>query len=417
MSSTIDSSAPARPPSRPSARTVYLTMEVTAALAGQLAFVIAPLYRIRSAHLTPAQLVLVGTCMEAAVFLFEVPTGVVADVVSRRSSIIIGHVGIGLALAAEGLVANVATSLAAQIAWGISYTFTSGATQAWLAGEVGDATETLTPLLLRVSRLSQVVSLVAVPASFALGSISLRVPLLIGGGLSIALGLWLIAVMPETGFDRVPAEQRSTWSAMRSTTRSGLRVVRASRALVLIAVLACVGGGSSEAYDRLWEAQLLHVGLPHVFGLGDLTWFALLSMASSGAGIVLTRYVERRGPGSDRDRVTRWLLVLFPAQVVGLVLFGFAGSFAMAAVATLVVERSRRLQTPLVASWVIPITPRAERATVLSALGQCDAVGQVALGPALGLIASRLGLPAAIVTSAVVLAPGWFVLRAARRAR
>jgi DHA3 family tetracycline resistance protein-like MFS transporter len=413
MSSPIRSERSARP----DARAVYLTMEVTAALAGQLAFVIAPLYRIRTAHLTPAQLVLVGTCMEAAVFLCEVPTGVVADVVSRRLSIIIGHLGMGLALVAEGLVPSVTMSIAAQVAWGASYTFTSGATQAWLAGEVGDGTETLTPLFLRVSRYSQFASIVAVPASFALGSIALRIPLLLGGAVSVALGLWLIVVMPETGFDRTPAEQRSTWHKMRSTTRDGLRAVRASTALMLIALLASVSGGSSEAYDRLWEAQLLHVGLPHVLGLGQLTWFALLSMASSGAGIVLTRYVERRGPGRDRERVTRWLLVLLPAQVVGLLLFGLAGSFAMAAVATLVVERARRLQAPLVAAWVIPITPRAERATVLSALGQSDAIGQVVLGPVLGVIASRLGLPAAIVTSAVVLAPGWFVLRAARRAR
>ena len=413
MSSPIRSA----PFARPGARAVYLTMEVTAALAGQLAFIIAPLYRIRTAHLTPAQLVLVGTCMEAAVFLCEVPTGVVADVISRRLSIIIGHIGMGLALVAEGLVASVTVSIAAQVAWGASYTFTSGATQAWLAGEVGDGTETLTPLFLRVSRVSQVASIVAVPVSFALGSIALRIPLLVGGGVSVALGLWLIVVMPETGFDRTPAEQRSTWHQMRSTTRDGVRAVRASAALMLIALLASVSGGSSEAYDRLWEAQLLHVGLPHVLGLGQLPWFALLSMVSSGAGIVLTRYVERRGPGRDRERVTRWLLVLFPAQVIGLLLFGLAGSFAMAAVATIVVERTRRLQAPLVAAWVIPITPRAERATVLSALGQSDAIGQVVLGPVLGVVASRLGLPAAIVTSAVVLAPGWFVLRAARRAR
>ena len=416
MSSPPRAPVPAPGRRRPSATTVYLTMEVTAALAGQLAFIIAPLYRIRSAHLTPAQLVLVGTCMEAAVFLCEVPTGVVADVVSRRLSIVIGHVGMGLALVAEGTWSSVTASIAAQVMWGVSYTFTSGATQAWLAGEVGDDAGTLTTLFLRVSRLSQVASLVEVPVSFALGALALRVPLLLGGALSVLLGVGLAVVMPETGFDATPREERSTWQRMRETTRHGFAAIRTTRALVLLAALAAVSGGSSEAYDRLWEAQLLHVGLPHWFGLRDLTWFAMLSMASSALGIVLTRIVERRGPGRDRERVTRWLLVLLPAQVVGLLLFGLAGSFTMAAIATLVVERSKRLQAPLVAAWVIPLTPRAQRATVLSALGQCDAIGQAALGPVLGLVASRVGLPASLVLSAVVLAPGWLLVRSARRA-
>jgi DHA3 family tetracycline resistance protein-like MFS transporter len=42
--------------------------------------------------------------MEAAVFLFEVPTGVVADTYSRRLSLVIGYLGMGVAWAAVGLV-------------------------------------------------------------------------------------------------------------------------------------------------------------------------------------------------------------------------------------------------------------------------------------------------------------------------
>ena len=45
--------------------------------------------------LSPLQLMLMGTAMEAAVFLFEMPTGVVADTYSRRLSLIIGYPGHG----------------------------------------------------------------------------------------------------------------------------------------------------------------------------------------------------------------------------------------------------------------------------------------------------------------------------------
>ena len=56
-------------------------------------------YLVRELHFSPLQLVLMGTAMEAAVFLCEVPTGVVADTYSRRLSLIIGYLGMGVAWA------------------------------------------------------------------------------------------------------------------------------------------------------------------------------------------------------------------------------------------------------------------------------------------------------------------------------
>ena len=63
-------------------------------------------YLVRELHLSPLQLVLMVTAMEASVFLFEVPTGVVADTYSRRLSLIIGFFGMGAAWIAVGLVSQ-----------------------------------------------------------------------------------------------------------------------------------------------------------------------------------------------------------------------------------------------------------------------------------------------------------------------
>ncbi len=68
---------------------VYVRLSALAALAGTLAFTITNIYRFTVAGLTPFQLVVVGTAMEAAVFVSEIPTGVVADLYSRRWSVII----------------------------------------------------------------------------------------------------------------------------------------------------------------------------------------------------------------------------------------------------------------------------------------------------------------------------------------
>jgi hypothetical protein len=108
-----------------------------------------------------------------------------------------------------------------------------------------------------------------------------------------------------------------------------------------------------------------------------------------------------------------WLIL---AQSVALVVFAVTGSFAVAAVALVVIERTRSVRGKLFASWIVPLTPKAQRATVLSAFAQCDAIGQVTVGPAMGVIGSVWSVPAAIVTSAAVLAPTAVVVNRAQAA-
>src|SRR6266550_3703150 len=95
-------------------------------------WVVMAVYLVRELHFSPLQLVLMGTAMEAAVFLFEVPTGVVADTYSRRLSLIIGFFGMGLAWMLVGVFSAPWLVIALWAVWGLSYTFTSGAEQAWI---------------------------------------------------------------------------------------------------------------------------------------------------------------------------------------------------------------------------------------------------------------------------------------------
>ena len=60
-------------------------------------FTIIMVFQVETAGLSPLQLVLVGTALELSAFVFEIPTGVVADVYSRRLSVIIGIFITGLA--------------------------------------------------------------------------------------------------------------------------------------------------------------------------------------------------------------------------------------------------------------------------------------------------------------------------------
>ena len=70
---------------------------------------------------------------------------------------------------------------------------------------------------------------------------------------------------------------------------------------------------------------------------------------------------------------------------------------------------------PEVALTVPQGRAKGRRATVLSAVEQCDSIGQVTMGPVFGAIGQLASVPAAIVTSAAVLVPGVGVVAMAAR--
>src|SRR5215213_3782070 len=102
-----------------------------------LGWTLAPIFFVRELHMSPLALVLTGTALEIGYFVFEVPTGIVADSYSRRLSMIIGVSVMGAGFVVTGLAPGVAVVIAAAGLMGFGWTFKSGAEDAWLADEVG----------------------------------------------------------------------------------------------------------------------------------------------------------------------------------------------------------------------------------------------------------------------------------------
>src|SRR5438067_2501887 len=145
-------------------------------------WVVMAVYLVRELHLSPLQLVLLGTAMEGSVFLFEVPTGVVADLYGRRLSQIVGYVGMGVAWVAVGLISAPWLAIVLWAGWGLSYTFTSGAYEAWIADEVG--AENVGALFLRGRRVGYGGAGLGLVLQVAVGTVSLRGGVVVGGAVS-----------------------------------------------------------------------------------------------------------------------------------------------------------------------------------------------------------------------------------------
>jgi MFS transporter, DHA3 family, tetracycline resistance protein len=401
---------------RPDAYPVYLIYSGAWALFFSIIVTVNLVYQVETVGLSPLQLVLVGTTVEATTFLFEVPTGVVADVYSRRLSVIIGVVLTGAGFMIEGLAPTFAGVLLAQVVWGIGYTFTSGAGEAWIVDEVGEANAG--PVLLRGSQAAQLGGLVGAPISVALASVALNVPIVAGGALYVLLAVFLALRMPETAFRPTPRGERSSWQAMLHTTAEGARLVRGRPLLLTILLVAAVLGAASEGFDRLSTAHFIDtIGLPALGGLQPVVWFGVFSVVGSLLGIAGVGVMRRRLDMKSNTAVTRALFALTAVRIAATVFFALTGAFAVAVAAYLIGGLSRRVTYPIYAAWLNRQIDSRLRATVLSMNGQSDALGQIAGGPAIGAL-GNVSLRAAIAASGLLLVPALALYaRAGRQGR
>ena len=399
-------------PLKLNARFVFLFIEFSASAFFSMMFVVTSLYEATVAGLTPVQLILVGTTLEVSAFLFEVPTGIVADVYSRRLSIIIGYILMGLGFLVEGFFPFFGTILLAQVIWGLGYTFTSGATQAWITDEVGE--ESANKLFLRATQVGLVASLVGMGLAAWIGAVNVALPLRLGGLGVLLIGLTLVVIMPETGFHPTPREDRNTWQHMGHTFRQGVSAVRSKPRLMSVVGVGLFYGIYSEGFDRLWVKHLLDTfELPVLFGNNQVAFFAALRIAATVVTLFAVRFVEKRVDTGSPLAIGRAMLLVTGLISASLVGFALSSVLFLSLGLYLTISMLRDLAGPLQRAWVNQKLDSNVRATVHSMFGQVDAVGQVLGGPVVAVIAAVGSAVTSLVTSGMLLAPAlFFVSRA-----
>lgn len=394
---------------------IYLGIRGSFAFFFTLWATVAAVYRIEVVHLDPLRLVLLGTALEIAVFLFEVPTGVFADTYGRRRSVITGCILMGCGFALEGAIPEFIAVLVAQAVWGVGYTFISGALEAWIADE--DSDRDLGRVYLRGEQADYVGSFVGIPASVLLGLVALNLPLIVGGVLTIALGLALVLTMPERNFRPSPREGRSSLQHAATTARSGVRLVRSRPVLLMLLAAALFAGMSAEGFDRLNPKQFLDVvGLPSVGGLEPVVWFGVIGAGGLVLSYLAASIVARSLDVSSPAVAARLLLALDALTMAGMLAFALAGSFAFALGTFWFATLVRSVAEPVYLTWINEGLDPSVRATVISMSSQSGAMGEASAGPVIGAIGNLYGVRPALTITAIVLSPTLLLyVRAMRR--
>jgi MFS transporter, DHA3 family, tetracycline resistance protein len=390
---------------------VHLLRTGILSLAFSIIFTTWMVYQIQVIGLDALQLVLVGTVMEVSIFIFEIPTGIVADVYSRRLSVIIGTFIMAGSFFILGLIPTFFAALAGMFLWGLGYTFTSGAYEAWMVDELGE--ERSANAFMRANQIGRAADLLGIVISAILASIALHIPILVGAALMAISGVFLVFFMPENGFTPTPAQDRTTWQKWGDTFRGGLRVVRSRPTLISILAVGFFFGFFSEGWDRLWQKHLIdNITLPLL--LTPVLWISLIRGVESILGIAVTEVMQRRLDTNNRVHLTRMLLLLTAMMVIGIFVFALTQSLGLAIGAFFVFSLSRGLVGPIFATWTNQHIESQVRATVLSMQSQMDAIGQMAGGPPIGVV-GQFSLRLALLVSGSLLTPALFLLYRVQR--
>ena len=374
-------------------------------------WLVTSLYLVVVAELSAFQLVFIGVAQGIIGLLFEVPTGVMADTLSRKWSIVIGHVLMGTAMLVTGLVTAFPALVATQMLWGLAWTFSTGADVAWLTDEL-DQPGRVAGVLTRAARYEQ---LGAAAGLFGLGGLAWATDLstaIVAAGLAMwALGLYVATRFPERGFAPTP---RQRWRESVSIFRRGVDLAQRDREVLLVFAATVLINGAAEGFGRLHDKRLVELGFPEAFQ--PIAWLTALGVLSLGVGALALRIVEAR---IDVEAVAPRLyaatcfigaagvavLALAPDAVTGM-----AGALLVSGIAWPVTRTVGVI-------WVNRRTSSDVRATLQSFLAQAEYVGEISLGIALGILAQGAGIPVAMMGSCVLIGSAGVLVARSRAGR
>ncbi len=383
---------------------LYLLVEGVTALVFGIAWTIFSLYLIKDVHLDPLQLVLVGTVLEATAFFCEIPTGIVADVYSRRLSVIIGYLLLGAGFLLLGLTTNFVLILLSQVIAGVGFTFISGAFAAWLTDEVGE--DRVGDIFLRSSQIGTIAGLAGTGMGVWLATVTLALPLVLAGAMLIALAGLMVVIMPEHNFSPIPREAgQGHLRTMLATATVGLSVVRGRSLALVIVLVGFFLGLFSEGPDRLWEAHILGNFRFPAIGWDTVVWFGIVRAVGSILAYFAAGYARKRVNTSNNAHLIQALFVISSLMTGALFGFAIAGNFLLVLVTKEVFTISRSVLGPLYDTWINQNLESRVRATVLSFSSQLDALGQFAGGPAIGAVGTGFGVRAALLFATSLLLP------------
>lgn len=373
----------------------YISSNLLFTLAASLIWAINTIFLMQVGGLTIFQVMLVNAIFLVAQAIFEIPTGVVADTLGRKTSYLIG---IGTILASTLLY--VATPRLGWGFWGfawasvligLGFTFQTGAVDAWLVDAL-DAVGSTTPKE-RVFALGQMTAgagmLVGSLLGGFLGQVNLSLPYIIRAVLLVAAFVVVLVLFRDLGFTPRKISRATFATETRTIFSAGVSYGWNNRVVRPLLFVSLVGGVFFMYGFYSWQPYVLQLlGANAVWTLGVVQAGSSLTGIAGNALVkpIMGTETCRRDPA----RVLMWASVAQTAIVIAIAAVGLFTKhpgvvpFAVVVGLWLLWGVVFGVAGPVRQSYINANIPSAQRATVLSLdafFGDAGGgVGQPALG-------------------------------------
>ncbi|WP_173921616.1 MFS transporter [Agromyces sp. Marseille-P2726] len=381
---------------------VYYTLMLGNTLAASFIWGINTLFLL-DAGLSNLEAFAANAFFSAGMFLFEIPTGVVADTLGRRASYLLGTLTLAVTTVMYWLLWVWQSPFWAwaivSVLLGLGFTFFSGAVDAWLVDALR-ATEYRGSLETVFGR-ALIVSSIAMLAGSVLGGVvaqltDLGVPFLIRGGVLLIMFVVAALLMRDLGFtpERGAGPIAATRTVFRASVKYGLG--NAPVRWLMLATPFTAGVGIYVFYAL--QPYLLELW-------GDEGAYSIAGLAAAilaGGGVVgglVAPYVRRL----FRKRTSAILLAIGSSAAV-LVALAFTEDFWLAIALITLWGIASSVDDPVHRSYLNDMIPSKQRATVLSFDSLLGSGGGAVFQPFLGRSADLGGYGGSMLWSGILTA-------------
>ncbi len=337
----------------------------------------------------------------AGMVLFEVPTGIVADMWGRRTSFLLGTLTLAIATALYVLLWQIDAAFwlwaLVSLLLGLGYTFFSGATEAWLVDALtaSEFTGPLEPVFARGQVLSGVGMLLgAVGGGYIAQFTNLGVPFVLRALVLAVMFVVALILMHDVGF--TPKRDGDAWSEIKGITRNSVEYGWRVPAVKYLMIAGVFTGGVVVYVFYALQPYLLDL-----YGDSEAYGIAGLAAAIIAGAQILGGLASGRLRGLFRRRTTA-ILVGEGIGVLSILLIGLIANF-WAAIALIVVwGLMYSAALPIRRAYINGLIPSQQRATILSFDSLMASSGGVVAQPVLGRVADVWGYPASYLVSSAI---------------
>ncbi|MDP9343550.1 MAG: MFS transporter [Actinomycetota bacterium] len=373
----------------------YLVISGLFTLSASLIWGINTLFLLH-AGLSIFQVFLANAAFTAAMALFEIPTGVVADTLGRRVSFLLSEATLAVGTLAYVGVAAIKGGLLlfclAGVILGLGYTFYSGAVEAWLvdALKATGYEQELDRVFARASIVSSVAMLIGTVGGGLLGQLNLSIPYLVRVALLLmAFGVG-VRTMHDIGFTPRAMHLRGVVGEMRTVARAGMTYGWRKPSVRLLVMYSFLSYGFFSWAWYAWQPYFLDLYGKNAIWLSGLI-AAFFSLAGIAGNVLVGRLVK---PGRRRTTI---LLGASAVTAATMVATGTFRTFWVAVPVFLLGAVAGGVLSPVRQTYLHASIPTSERATLVSFDSLVGSLGSVGGQTGLGFLSQERSVPVGFV--------------------